>query len=419
MAVAGGAEAEGRLRPSTPTASAKESKLNPSVVIVDAIRTPFGRFCGRLREFSAMELGALAATAVLARSGIRPDELSETIFGCGILDAATAVPARQINFKVGIPATTPSLTVDRACCSSMTAIALASMKIRFGEASIVLAGGIESCSQTPFLMRGTRWGRKLGDFQVEDPMHVRNPITGLSLTVVTGKKALEHGVSREEQDEWSYNSHRRYFQAYDKGVYEREILPIEIEGGAALAVDEGPRRDTTLDKLAALATAYGSPTVTAGNAPGLNDGASVLILMSGEEAARRGITPVAEVLAYAQLSGDLESSVYMPGNAILAAAKKGGIGLRDLKCIEINEAFAAMPLVSTKIMADGDAKELARLRSMTNVNGGSVAIGHPPGASGARVTMAAVRELRRRGGGYAAAGICGGFGQADALILKG
>jgi acetyl-CoA C-acetyltransferase len=388
------------------------------VVIVDAIRTPFGRFGGVLRERSAVELGAIAAKAVLERGGIRPEELSETIFGCGILDASTAVPARQINFKVGIPDTTPSLTVDRACCSSMTAIGLASMKIRFGEASVVLAGGIESCSQTPFLMRGMRWGRKLGDFSVEDPMQVRNPITGLALTVVTGRKALEHGVSREAQDEWSYYSHRKYFAAYDAGVYAQEILPFENKDRDVIAVDEGPRRDTSFEKLAALPTVYGSPSVTAGNAPGLNDGASALILMSGAEAARRGLTPLAEVLAYAQLSGDLESSVYMPGHAILAAAKKAGIGLRDLKCIEINEAFAAMPLVSTKIMASGDAKELARLRSITNVNGGSVAIGHPPGASGARVAMAAARELRRRGGGYAAAGICGGFGQADALILK-
>ncbi|MBI3370937.1 MAG: thiolase family protein [Betaproteobacteria bacterium] len=388
------------------------------VVLLDTIRTPFGRFGGKLREFSAVELGALAAKGVLARAGIQPAELSETIFGTGILDAATAVPARQINFKVGIPATTPSLTVDRACCSSMTAIGLASMKIRFGEASIVVAGGIESCSQTPFLMRGTRWGRRLGDFSVEDPMHVRNPITGLALTVVTGNKALEHGVSREEQDEWSYQSHRKYFAAFDAGVYEQEILAVALEGQALLTLDEGPRRETSLEKLAALPTVYGSPTITAGNAPGLNDGASAVILMSQEEASRRGLTPLAEIVAYAQLSGDLESSVYMPGHAILAAAKKAGIGLRDLKCIEINEAFAAMPLVSTKMMAGGDAKELARLRSMTNVNGGSVAIGHPPGASGARVAMAAARELRRRGGGYAAAGICGGFGQADALILK-
>jgi acetyl-CoA C-acetyltransferase len=392
--------------------------LNQDVVIIDAARTPFGKFGGKLRELSAIELGARAATGVLERSGIRPEELSETMFGCGILDAATAVPARQINFKVGIPGTTPSLTVDRACCSSMTAIGLATLKIRVGETGVVLTGGIESCSQTPFLMRGGRWGRKLGDFSVEDPMQVRNPITGLALTAVTGRKALEHGVSRAEQDEWAYQSHCRYFAAYDAGKYGEEILRVELDADDVLAVDEGPRRDTSLEKLAALATVYGSPTVTAGNAPGLNDGATALILMSGAEAARRGLAPLAQVVAYAQLSGDLESSVYMPGHAIAAAAQKAGIGLRELKCIEINEAFAAMPLVSTKIMAGGDAQELVRLRSITNVNGGSVAIGHPPGASGARVVMAAARELRRRGGGYAAAGICGGFGQSDAVILK-
>lgn len=388
------------------------------VLIVDALRTPFGKFGGRLREYSAVELGGFVGKAVLARAGIRPEDVSETIFGTGILDASTAVPARQINFKVGIPATTPSLTVDRACCSSMAAIGLALLKIRYGEASIILTGGIESNSQTPFLMRGMRWGRKQGDFTVEDPAQVRNPITGLALSVVTGKKALEHGVTRAEQDEWSYQSHRRYFAAYDTGLYEQELLPLEMGGQGVFAIDEGPRRDTSPEKLAALSTVFGGPTVTAGNAPGLNDGASAAILMSETEAVRRGLKPLAEIVAYSQMSGDLESSVYMPGHAILAAAQKAGIGLRDLKCIEINEAFAAMPLVSTKIMAGGDAKELARLRSITNVNGGSVAIGHPPGASGARVAMAAARELQRRGGGYAAAGICGGFGQADAIILK-
>lgn len=392
--------------------------MEHKVVIVEAARTPFGRFGGKLRGHSAVDLGAFAAQALLARARVRPDELSETIFGCGIIDAATAVPARQINFKVGVPPTTPSLTVDRACCSSMTALGLAALKIRAGEAGVILAGGIESCSQTPFLMRGTRWGRKLGDFSVEDPMQVRNPITGLALTEVTGRRALEHGVGRAEQDEWAYYSHRKYFAAHDAGVYGEEIFPLELPGQGTLAVDEGARRDTTLEKLASLPTAYGSPTVTAGNAPGLNDGASAVILMSGEEAARRRLEPLAEIVSYAQLSGDLEASVYMPGHAIAAAAKRAGIGLRELKCIEINEAFAAMALVSTKVMADGDARELARLRAATNVNGGAVAIGHPPGASGARVAMAAARELRRRGGGYAAAGICGGFGQSDAMILK-
>jgi acetyl-CoA C-acetyltransferase len=388
-----------------------------SVVIVEAARTPFGRFCGKLRELSAVELGAAAASAVMARAGVQPGEVDETLFGTAILAASTSVAARQINFKVGIPATTPSLTLDRACCSSMTALGLALAKIRAGEASIVLAGGIESCSQTPFLLKGTRLGRKLGDFTVEDPMQVRNPITGLALTLVTGRKALEHGVSRQEQDEWACASHEKYFAAFDRGVYAQEILPVDVPGGA-LEMDESPRRDTSLEKLRSLPTAYGSPTVTAGNAPGLNDGGSALLVMSAEEARRRGLSPLAEVVSYAQASADLESSVSMPGHAMLKALKRADIALDELKRIEINEAFAAMPLVSTKVAADGDAARAARLRAITNVNGGAVAIGHPPGASGARIVMAAARELRRLGAGYAAASICGGYGQADAVILK-
>jgi acetyl-CoA C-acetyltransferase len=392
--------------------------MSNKVVIVEAARTPFGRFCGKLRDFSAVDLGAAAASAVMARASVQPGEVDETLFGTAILAASTSVAARQINFKVGIPATTPSLTLDRACCSSMTALGLAVAKIRAGDADIVLAGGIESCSQTPFLLKGTRSGRKLGDFTVEDPMQVRNPITGLALTLVTGRKALEHGVSRQEQDDWACASHAKYFAAYDRGFYSEEILPLDVARGDALKMDESPRRDTSIEKLRSLPTAYGSPTVTAGNAPGLNDGGSALLVMSGEEARRRGLKPLAEVVAYAQASGDLESSVYMPGQAMLKALKRADLALDELKRLEINEAFAAMPLVSTKVVADGDAAKTARLRAITNVNGGAVAIGHPPGASGARIVMAAVRELRRLGAGYGAASICGGYGQADAVILK-
>jgi acetyl-CoA C-acetyltransferase len=195
-------------------------------------------------------------------------------------------------------------------------------------------------------------------------------------------------------------------------------VPVAGTGGDMLAVDEAPRRQVSMEKLRSLPVAYGSPTVTAGNAPGLNDGATVTILMPPEEARRRSLAPLGEILAYAQTSGDLSSSVYMPGVAIQAALKKAGIALRDLKRIEINEAFAAMPLVSTKHLADGDQALLKSLREMTNVNGGSVALGHPTGASGARVVMALLRELRRLGGGYGAAAICGGYGQADAVIVK-
>lgn len=392
-----------------------------NVSIVEALRTPFGRLGGKLRQFPAVDLGARVARAALGRIELAPEDIDETVFGAALLVASTAVAARQVNFKAGIPAEVPSLTIDRACCSSMTAIGLATAKIRLGEAGTVLAGGFDSSSQTPFLMREARWGRRLGDFKIEDPLQMRNPINQKAIALVTGEMAVKWGVSRQEQDEWAWASHRKYFDAYDRGVYHDEILPVDFPdeaGQPALNIDESPRRDVSLERMAKLSTVYGSPTITAGNAPGLNDGASVVVLMATDGARRRGLEGLGEVVSYAQRSGDLESSVYMPGEAILEALKKAGLAVGDLKRIEINEAFAAMPLVSTKRMAGDDVQMIAKLRAITNVNGGSVALGHPPGASGARVVMSLVRELRRLGGGYGAAAICGGFGQADAVIVR-
>lgn len=391
------------------------------VFIAEALRTPFGKFGGKLKKYSAVDLGSLVSSAALTRLQLPPSEVDESFFGSAILSASTSVAARQINFKVGIPADRPSLTVDRACCSSMTCVGLAAMRIRLDEANVVLAGGLESASQTPFLMKGVRWGHRLGDFKVEDPMQFRNPINQQPITVVTGSAALAFDVSREEQDDWAYASHQKYFSAFEKGLYQDEILAVDSGGDAdedLFAMDEAPRRGISREKLRSLPTAYGSATVTAGNAPGLNDGAAVTLLMSAAGVAHAQLQPLAEIVSYAQVCGELDSSVYMPGTAILTALKKAGLGLQDLKRIEINEAFAAMPLVSTKKMAEGDPKLLQHLRSITNVNGGAVAIGHPTGASGARVLMAVVRELRRLGGGYGAAAICGGYGQADAVIVK-
>jgi acetyl-CoA C-acetyltransferase len=390
------------------------------VILTEALRTPFGRFGGKLAHYSAVELGTLATKALLARADVDPSDVDESFFGTAMLAASTSVAARQINVRSGIPATTPSLTVDRACCSSMTCIGLGMARIRAEEAGVILAGGIESASQTPFLMRGVRWGRRLGNFEVEDPMQMRNPINGQPITVVTGEAALAFGVDRAQQDDWSFDSHRKYFEALDAGHYADEIIPVSIDAQSdeMLAVDESARRSVSRAKLGELPTAYGSPTVTAGNAPGLNDGAATVLLMSGAEAKRRQVTGLGEVLSYAQVCGEPDSSVFMPGRAIQLALRKAGLTLADLKRIEINEAFAAMPLVSTLELAQGDTALLAHLRSITNVNGGSVALGHPTGASGARVVMAVARELRRLGGGIGAAAICGGYGQADAIIVK-
>jgi acetyl-CoA C-acetyltransferase len=391
------------------------------IVLADALRTPFGRLGGALKDYSAVELGAHAVRQLLDRAGIAPREVSEVYIGSAVLAASTLVAARQIIVKAGLPPETPSLTVDRACCSSMTAIGLGLMRARAGEADIVVAGGVESCSQTPFLQRQTRWGHRLGDLTVEDPLQFRNPITQEPLARVTGEVALEHGVSRDEQDDWAHASHQKYFTALDAGLFAEEIAPIERRGAQdrePLLADESPRRAISREKLRELSPVYGSPTVTAGNAPGLNDGASAVILMSRELADSRGIEPLCEVISYVQIAGSLTSSPYLPGDAIAKALEKAHIGVRDLALIEINEAFAAMPLVSTKRLAGEASGLIGHLRAITNTKGGAVAIGHPTGASGARLVMTLARGLRQRGGAYGAAAICGGFGQADAIVIK-
>jgi acetyl-CoA C-acetyltransferase len=382
------------------------------VKVVSAVRTPFGRLGGILKDYFPVELGSKIIQAVMERIHIDPKIVDEVYMGSALLAGATMVATRQMLFKVGLPGTTRSLTVDRACCSSMTCVGLGAKSILLKDADTVIAGGWETMSQTPFLLWEARWGKRLGDLKVEDMLMMRNPITATPIAVVTGKKALEFGVSREDQDQWAL------------GKYTDEILTIEIPSpkgkGPATIVqqDESPRADTSIEKLSLLKTVYGSPTVTPGNAPGLSDGASAVILMSAKKQKETGFEVLGEILSYAQAAGEPDESVFMPANSIRQALQKAGLSIKDLKRIEINEAFAAMPLVSTKVLSDGDPNLLVHLRSITNVNGGAVAIGHPTGASGARLLMTLIYELRRLGGGIGAAAICGGFGQSDAVIVK-
>ena len=277
-------------------------------------------------------------------------------------------------------------------------------------------------SQTPLIARGVRWGVRLGGVMLEEPLFLRNPILNIPLAVGAAEVALQHGVSREEQDQWALRSHQKFFSALRDGKFADEIQPMEIPTGKgsnlAMGQDESPRADTTIEKLRALPTVYGSKTVTAGNAPGLNDGASALVLMSGERQKELGVAPLARILAYVNIAGDPLASPYLPALAIRKALEKVGRKLTDLKRLEINEAFAATALVSTKVLSSENEKILEQLRSITNVNGGAVAIGHPTGASGGRITMTLVQELRRAGGGLGAAAICGGYGQSDAVIVE-
>jgi len=392
------------------------------VFIVSAARTPFGKFGGRLKGFSAVDLGTKAVMASMERISLDPSLVDELYLGVAVLAGTASVAARQVLFTSGLPAHTPSLTIDRACCSSMTCIGLGLRNIRSGETHTVVSGGMEAMSQTPLIARGVRWGVRLGGVMLEEPLFLRNPILNIPLAVGAGEIALKYGVSREEQDLWALRSHQKYFFALEAGKLADEIQPVEVpsEKGSVSRMDrdESPRSDTTIEKLRALPTVYGSKTVTAGNAPGLNDGASALILMSGERQKELGIVPLGRILAHVNIAGDPLASPYLPAHAIRKALERAGRNLSDLKRVEINEAFAATALISTKVLSSDSEKRLEQLRSITNANGGAVAIGHPTGASGGRITMTLVHELRRSGGGLGAAAICGGYGQSHAVILE-
>ncbi len=392
------------------------------VVIVSAARTPFGKFGGQLRNYSAVDLGTIAVKAVMKKIDIDPKEVDELIMGVAVLEGTASVAARQILFAAGLPPQTPSLTIDRACCSSTTSVAIAMRNIQAGETDVAIAGGMEAMSQTPLVARGIRWGVRLGGVMLEEPLFMRNPIADIPIAVGVGDVSLEYGISREEQDLWALGSHKKYFKAFEAGKYKDEISPLEIpqKNGdpAVMASDESPRRDTSIEQLRKLKPVYGGKTVTAGNAPGLNDGSSALLLMSRETQEKMGFERLATIVSYANMAGDPLASPYMPAQAITKALARAGVGMKDLKRIEINEAFAATPLVSTKVLSDGDTAIMEKLRSITNVNGGAVAIGHPTGASGARIVMTLAYELRRLGGGLGAAAICGGYGQSDALVIR-
>jgi acetyl-CoA C-acetyltransferase len=393
------------------------------IVIVSAARTPFGKFGGQLRYQSAVDLGTMAVKAVMKKVDFDPKDVDELVMGVAVLAGTASVAARQILFTTGLPPHTPSLTIDRACCSSTTSVAIAMRNILLGETNVAIAGGMEAMSQTPLVARNLRWdGVRLGGLALEEPLFLRNPIVNIPLAVGVGEVSLQHGVTREEQDRWALESHEKYFKAFEAGKFNDEISPVEIPqktgDPVTMSSDESPRKDTSMEKLGKLAPVYGGKTVTAGNAPGLNDGSTALLFMSRKTQEKMGLKPLATIVSYANMAGDPLASPYMPAHSIAKALKRADMNLKEIKRIEINEAFAAVPLVSTKVISEGDPALMDKLRSITNVNGGAVAIGHPTGASGARLIMTLLYELRRLGGGLGAAAICGGYGQSDALVIR-
>lgn len=391
------------------------------VVVASMARTPFGRFSGALAAMDGPTLGAAAIDAAVERAGIDAHSIDAAYAGVGMIGSSVLTPARQAVLRSRLPDEMPSMAIDRACCSGMTAVGTAFRDIRLDEIQAAVCGGFDSLSNTPFLWPRQR-GHRPGPVEVRDPLTLRAEFLDKAIAAYTGEEAVRAGVGREEQDEWAAESHRRYFAAEDKGFFARERVPIAAagrDGGQTVVeTDESPRRDTSLDRLAKLDTVYGSPTVTAGNAPGLNDGAAFLVVMSRTVAGRLGATVLATIIDHVQVAGGPTSGSYLPAIAIAKALDRQGLTLDDLDLLEINEAFAATPLVSTLKLADGDRSRAGKLRQRTNVNGGAVAIGHPLGASGARLVMTLAAALLDRGGGLGAAAICGGYGQADAILLR-
>ncbi len=383
-------------------------------VIVGYARTPFGKFGGSLKEKSAVDLGAVAIKEAVERSGIEKEDIELVIMGQVLSGGCGQIPARQAMISAGLSDRIPVDQVNKVCASSMRALTLADTIIRAGDSKIIVTGGMESMSNAPFISRNIRWGNKMFDVALEDMM-VKDglwcPIYNRHMALHGSSVASKYNVSRESQDEWAFQSQKKAVNAIKAGYLKREITPVLLSNGNYFSEDEAPREDTTLEKLSKLSPIFDEKgTVTAGNAPGVNDGASAIVLMSEGEADKRNIDPEAAIVSYAMYSEDPENIATAPGNAINKLLSGTDIQKDDVGLWEINEAFAAVALVSSKI-ADIDINIL-------NVNGGAVAYGHPIGASGGRIIMTLVSEMQRRNVRYGVAAICSGTGQGDAVLIE-
>jgi acetyl-CoA C-acetyltransferase len=389
-----------------------------SSVIVNGARTPMGRLLGNLKDLSATQLGAEAIKAALERSGVAADQVQYVIMGQVLQAGSGQMSARQAAVGAGIPMSVPSLTVNKVCLSGLDAIALADQLIRAGEFDIVVAGGMESMSNAPHLLMGSRSGFKYGEVTMLDHMAfdgLTDAYENVSMGESTDRHSVKHGITREEQDAFGARSHALAAVAQKNGAFAEEIAPVSIpqRKGDPLVIseDEGVRPDTTVEVLGKLRPAFGaSGTITAGTSSPISDGAAAVVVMSKAKAQELGLSWLAEIGAHGVVAGPDNSLHSQPANAILKAAAKEGIAATDLDLIEINEAFAAVGIQSTK--------ELGVSPDIVNVNGGAIALGHPIGMSGARLVLTLALELRRRGGGVGAAALCGGGGQGDALIVR-
>jgi len=378
-------------------------------VIVSAVRTPFGRLGGGLASYPATELGSIAIRSALERGGIEPAEVEYVIMGQVLQAGAGQAPARQAAVGAGIPKEVPADTINKVCASSIRAVEIADLMIRAGGHEVVVTGGMESMSNAPYLLPKARFGYRLGNGEVVDHMvfdGLTSTFDGLHMVEQASKVSRELGITREEQDAWAYRSHQRAAAAQDEGRFEDEIVAV-----GELATDEGIRRDTTLEKLAALQPAFDPEgTTTAGNAPGVNDGASCVVVCSEAFAKRRGLERLATIVAQGYVADDFAYLARTPARAGEQALSAAGKSVGDVSRVEINEAFSSVAQNSTRMLGVDE--------EIVNVNGGAVALGHPIGASGGRIVATMVHELRREGGGLGLVAICSGGGQGDALLIE-
>ena len=387
------------------------------VVILGGARTAFGSYGGGLRDVSATDLGVIASKGAIARSKVAPAQIDQVIFGNVLQTSGDAVYfARHIGLRAGAPTEAPALTINRLCGSGLQAILLAAQEIRLGQADIVLAGGAENMSMAPHQIRGARWGLPLGEQKLEDMLWVAliDSYNGLGMANTAENLGRKYGISRVAADEFAFRSHRLAAQARESCRFSEEIVPVEVrtkKGALVIDKDEHIRPDTSLEILAKLVTRFEeNGTVTAGNASGINDGAAAVIVASATAAAKAGLTPLARIVSGGVCGVDPDIMGIGPAPSSRMALKRAGLGIADMDLVEINEAFATQYLAVEK--------DLGLDREKTNVNGGAIALGHPLGASGARLALTLITELQKRGGRYGLASLCIGGGQGVAAVFE-
>jgi acetyl-CoA C-acetyltransferase len=389
----------------------------PKTVILSAARTPIGKMGGGLSSLQATELGGIAMQAALERAQVEPDQIQHVVMGHVLQAGQGQITSRQAQINAGIPKEVSSETINKVCASGLRSCVIIDQAVRAGDVDLALAGGMESMSGAPYLLPGARFGFRMGDVKALDAMvhdGLTNPFSGKQMFVEATEVGDELEITRADLDRWALRSHELALQATDEGRLPEEIVPVTIKGrkgDTVVEIDEGPRRDTSLEKLAALPGLVGKEgTHTAGNSPGVNDGAGALVLSSDEWAHANGREALAEIVAHAQSANDFAYLATTPASAAKKALEKAGLQPGDIDLWEINEAFASVTLNSIRMLGIEEER--------VNVNGGAVALGHPIGASGARIIGTLVHELRRRGGGLGCAAICSGGGQGDALIVR-